>query len=217
MERLVLLTITFIALLFISILFCVNASNVKAIQNFTEITKPQCKFSYNQSQNDPLLQLCFEPITQIGNEISEHNVPMLSNQSVITDSVTPTINMHNFNSSKIWKPKVSFPLADHANFDNVGEPSFASNGTLVFYAGNHYTARSIIGKNWEYVDPNFDFKGIEGFNQTSSSNSTVVPGKTISIFKADQHINLILIVKCIYGYVREIAFRIVTALRISID
>jgi len=100
--------LSFIALLFISILFCVNASNAKAIQNFTEITKPQCKFSYNQSQNDPFLQHCFEPITQIGNEISEHNVPMLSNQSVITDSVTPTINMHNLNSSKIWKSKVAF-------------------------------------------------------------------------------------------------------------
>ena len=112
MERLVLLTITFIALLFISILFCVNASNVKAIQNFTEITKPQMQiFSYNQSQNESYFcNLCFEPITQIGNEISEHNVPMLSNQSVITDSVTPTINMHNFNSSKIWKSKVNLSI-----------------------------------------------------------------------------------------------------------
>jgi len=65
-------------------------------------------------------------------------------------------------------------------YDNVGEPSFANNGSIVFYTGNHYAARSMDKTTWEYVDPFFDFKGNEiDFNW----NPTY---KILDLFWADQ-------------------------------
>jgi hypothetical protein len=188
MEGLLTLAVMLVALVIFSLLFGANINDSKAMKNFTEVTAPLCKFSYNQNENDTLLERCFEPIRQVQNIFSS-NVPILGNKNVTLDySITPTINMQELNTSRIWKSKVSFPSVSSVKFDNVGEPSFASNGSLVFYAGNHYAARSKIGGSWEHVNPNFDFKGMEVLNQTMPGNSSLMTGKKIPIFKADQHI-----------------------------
>jgi hypothetical protein len=42
--------------------------------------------------------------------------------------------------------------------DNIGEPTFGSNGTSIFYAANYYAARSSDGgKNWQFINPRADF------------------------------------------------------------
>ena len=70
--------------------------------------------------------------------------------------------------------------------DNVGEPSIASNGSYIFYTGNHYAAKSTIGNNWDYVDPSFDFKGILQSVNTTSGNTTSGNATEINLFEADQ-------------------------------
>jgi hypothetical protein len=72
------------------------------------------------------------------------------------------------------------------SYDNVGEPSFAIAPNLIFFTGNHYAAKSIDGSSWEFVDPNFDFKGIEAV-PGNMTNTTTIP-ITIPLFKADQHV-----------------------------
>ena len=135
MELLFVRAVTSVVLLIATFYFTGATDKPIPLESFTEVTAPICKFSYKQAENDTLLQRCFEPIKEVQN-ISSGNIPVLGNGRVIIYSVTPTVNIHKLDSSKIWKSKVDFPTHNRSNFDNVGEPSFASNGSLMFYTGN---------------------------------------------------------------------------------
>ncbi|HET7283359.1 MAG TPA: hypothetical protein VFI70_01620, partial [Nitrososphaeraceae archaeon] len=99
--------------------------------------------------------------------------------------MSPNVNFNGLHSAIIWKSKVQPLLMPHEKYDNVGEPSIASNGTYVFYTGNHYAAKSIIGQNWNFMDPSFDFKGHFAPVNTTSSNTTSGGNVTeVNLFEA---------------------------------
>jgi hypothetical protein len=77
-------------------------------------------------------------------------------------------------------------LMPQEKYDNVAEPSIASNGTYVFYTGNHFAAKSLIDGDWNYVDPSFDFKGVLQRGNISSGNVTISNESEINLFMADQ-------------------------------
>lgn len=94
--------------------------------------------------------------------------------------ISPNINFGGSHFTTSWKSKVNPLHMPIEKYDNVGEPSFASNGTHIFYTGNHYAAKSTDVRNWKFVDPSFDFKGRYASSNTTS-NAT-----TIDLFEADQ-------------------------------
>ncbi len=188
----------------IFVIFILGGSSVilvQALENYTVRTSPVCSFSYSQSESDSELRRCFEHIEGVGsgnntsntdnssNEASDVNISSLKNNKSVKDSLPSTVNNIALNNSKIWKFKINSDSNIQTDFDNVGEPTFATNGSLVFYAGNHYTGKLIDKDNWKFVDPNFDFKGIlstpsdETMGDVTSGSERIVP-----LFKADQHI-----------------------------
>jgi hypothetical protein len=152
-------------------------------QGFAEIwTKdvtPTCKFEYG---NEDSSQECYKlNIERLDNCLTS---PFAFNISAVKESLGSNVNFHDQNFTTIWKSKVQPQFMPQDRYDNVGEPSIASNGTHVFYTGNHYAAKSKIGDNWSFVDPRFDFKGMlqpgAPGNETSSNNTS------IDLYKADQ-------------------------------
>jgi len=115
------------------------------------------------------------------------STPVAFNESAIKTPLNPNVNFNGLHLNKIWKSKVQPLLMPHERYDNVGEPSIASNGTHIFYTGNHYAAKSTIGQDWNFVDPSFDFKGLyAGGGNTTSSNATGGNATEINLFEADQ-------------------------------
>ena len=78
-------------------------------------------------------------------------------------------------------------------YDNVGEPSFATNGTHIFYPVITMP-KSTIGKTWNFVDPSFDFKG-----QYAQSNNTAGNTTTIDLFEQIRELYQSYITRCTYG------------------
>ncbi len=184
----------FIGLVFLT-LVSINVTLVEAIEHYTVIAAPMCNFSYSQSEDGSQLRTCFEPLDfdpsnstsntgNSSNEELEASNSSLPNNVLTKNSLPSTVNLKVLNNSKIWKYKINSDSNIHKDFDNVGEPTFASNGSLVFYAGNHYTGRIMDKDDWQPVDPNFDFKGI----QSIPSNATMGSEEIVPLFKADQHI-----------------------------
>lgn len=183
-KKVIILLIALVIIVSLSLLLStINES--KAEETYRGVVHHKCTFSYTDQVENRVVDNCYSRIDGVL-EASEGNLPISSKEGVILDHVNPSITIKELNASRVWKSKVISPSIPQERYDNVGEPSFASNGTLVFYAGNHYAAKSVAGKDWKYVDPYFDFKGVEveESNSTDSNFSRLVT----PIFKADQHV-----------------------------
>ncbi len=174
------LFISFASLFFICLVFSLLLIQKSYSEVFSNNIHKTCNFNYNNQSN---IRLCYEHHISKPAECISHPAP--SNLSTIKTPLSPTVNFHYSNFTTIWKSKVQPLLMPHEKYNNVGEPSIASNGTYVFYTGNHYAAKSKIGGNWTYVDPSFDFKGLlpSNANAISSGSSS---NTAIDLFKADQ-------------------------------
>jgi hypothetical protein len=155
----------------------------RAEESYRGMVLKKCTFSYRDQIENRSIIGCFARIDGVLTTFGE-NQPISIKENVILDPVNSSITMEELNTSRIWKSKVSSPSIPQQKYDNVAEPSFASNGTSVFYTGNHFAARSVVGRDWEYVNPSFDFKGLEEANVTDSNSSR----RVTPIFKADQHV-----------------------------
>jgi hypothetical protein len=113
-----------------------------------------CTVYENATRED--IRKCYITNTK---EIKLHPSDSISNENVNILPLPSSINIKDFVNLTIWKSKVKSNNIPENGYFQVVEPSFASNGTVIFYTGNHFAARSEIGKEWKYVNPYFDFKG----------------------------------------------------------
>ena len=66
------------------------------------------------------------------------NKSYLSNSTTSKVPLTSTVNLINSPDLIFWKSKVRSPTIPDDRYFHVAEPSFGSNGTLVFYTANHF-------------------------------------------------------------------------------
>jgi hypothetical protein len=109
-----------------------------------------------------------------------------SNDTAIKTPLNSTVAFNNHHHYYTLTKSIIQHIPQNKYF-NVGEPSFASNGTFIFYTGNHYAAKSNNSQNWNYVDPSFDFKGYSPNNSTSG-HSNQTHSSPVDLFKSDQRV-----------------------------
>ncbi|HJR83750.1 MAG TPA: hypothetical protein VJ772_00120 [Nitrososphaeraceae archaeon] len=117
---------------------------------------------------------------------SPHPPEFVSNLTSVRSELPTTVN---FSGSQytIWKSEVEPLSMPREKFDNIAEPSIASNSTHVFYTGNYFAAKSKIGDEWKYVDPTFDFRGFYSQRGNVSNGNVTVSNQTdVNLFLADQ-------------------------------
>jgi hypothetical protein len=177
------LTVVVTIVSILPLFFPINQSH--AVEMYQGVLRPSdaCTFSYADQIEGRDVSECYP---QIGGVLStyEENLPTSDKEELVFSPVIPSISMQEPDFTRFWISRVSSSSIPYERYDNVGEPTFSSNGTHVLYAGNHFAARSVVGQDWEYVDPYFDFRGEEQRNFTNSNFSRQV----VPIFKADQHI-----------------------------
>lgn len=152
-----------------------GASDSKG-EYYSHAKRPDCSFKI---ENSNAIDKCY--INKVY-KLDPSNPNIYTNKTVVKVALNNSINFNNLNEYKISKSLVRSESIPMKNYSNVGEPSFASNGTIIFYAGNHYAARSTDGKNWHYVNPSFDFRGDEVDLHEQPT------GKIIDLFWADQRV-----------------------------
>jgi hypothetical protein len=163
-----------------------SVKEAKALEQYQGIATANCTFSYMDQIDDNFLSDCYYPGLDNVERTSEGNLPVSVKEELVLDPISASVVMHPLDKSRFWKSEVDSSTIPQERYDNVAEPSFASNGTLVFYTGNHFAARSVVDGDWEYIDPDFDFKGmIEPANLTASSAAAL---EVETLFKADQHV-----------------------------
>jgi len=155
---------------------------------YSKSISAKCKFEYNNYTN---INLCFKGNIERLDECI--TLPSSSNLGINKYPLASTVNFDNLNLT-VSKSKVRPLPMPNERYDNVAEPSFASNGTYVFYTANHFAAKSPIGyttkgdkgSNWNHIDPSFDFKGVLQQGNTTSNNATSGNATQVNIFEADQ-------------------------------
>jgi hypothetical protein len=92
-------------------------------------------FLYGSKIDDNFPSDCYYP--RINNVVRtlEGNLPVPVNEELVLDPVSPLVAMHSLDKSRFWKSQVDSSTILQGRYDNVAEPSFASDGALVFYAG----------------------------------------------------------------------------------
>ena len=166
--------IYFFILLFIFYLFF--TPSISKGEYHSGIIKPTCSFEVENSVD---LNKCYILIVH---KIGQRNPDTFANKSTIKVSLNETINFDSSLEYKILKSKVKSDQIPLIKYHNVAEPSFGSDGNIIFYSANHFAARSIQAKNWQYVNPSFDFRGNE---YDIFGHPT---GKIIDLFWADQRV-----------------------------
>lgn len=186
--------LVFIIIFIISPLFVIPSHS----EVYSEELYAKCNFDYNDpltryqcyKENIERLHECIfdTPITK-ASYITDQSTPHLSpfdfNVSAVRSELNSTVNFTDSNIV-VSKSKVEPSTMPHDKFDNVAEPSIASNGTHVFYTGNYFAAKSMIGGNWSYVDPTFDFKAFVPRGNVTSGDTTPSNQTEINLFLADQ-------------------------------
>ncbi|MBA3285323.1 MAG: hypothetical protein H0U27_09750, partial [Nitrosopumilus sp.] len=172
-EKLFIFVVNFFFMyLIFSFLIPQNGYSEVYLKNITS----KCKFDLTDQS---AIDLCYERNIERLRECRSSLA--FDTTSAIKKPVNSNVNFHDLNFTTTWKSKVQPLQMPQERYDNVGEPSIASNGTYVFYTGNHYAAKSMIGKSWAYVDPSYDFKGVMRPSNTTSGGDEVE-----NLFKADQ-------------------------------
>lgn len=152
-----------------------NPSDSKG-EYFSHAKRPDCSFKI---ENSTSIDKCY--INKVY-KLDLSNPNIFTNKTVVKVTLNDSINFNNLNEYKIAKSLVRSESIPIKKYSNVGEPSFASNGSVIFYAGNHYAARSTDNKNWQYVNPSFDFRGDEVDLHEQPT------GKIVDLFWADQRV-----------------------------
>lgn len=176
-------TLTILVLFFFTFL-CWNESLGEEYYSIT--LTPTCTYSYEtDARNTMLDHECYvHPINTIPNIVGEESGVI--DEEITRDILVPDVSLHNYDPNKVWKSLVRSSSIPNEKYDNVAEPSFASNGSLILFTGNHFASRAINTPNWEFINPDFDFKGIEVPSNTT--NSTVSGNGIVDLFWADQHV-----------------------------
>ncbi|TLX89573.1 MAG: hypothetical protein E6K94_09720 [Thaumarchaeota archaeon] len=172
-PRIIKLIPAYFILLALYLLFA--SSNIKG-EYYSDIIKPKCTFEIENSNE---IDKCY--ISRVSKLPSE-NTNNFTNRSTIKVPLEETINFDSSREYKISKSQVKSDSIPLIQYYNVGEPSFGSDGHIIFYTGNHYAARSTQVENWQYVNSSFDFRGKQ---YDSSGHST---GKRMDLFWADQRV-----------------------------
>jgi len=153
----------------------------------TKNIRIKCKFEYNNLTN---IRDCFK--RNIDHLYDCISIPFSSNTSTVKSPMPSNVNFDD-SDRIVWKSRVKPLFMPTDKYDNVAEPSIASNGTYAFYTANHFAAKSPIGNattaaitNWSYQDPSFDFKGTYRQGNTTSNNATSRNATQINLFEADQ-------------------------------
>jgi hypothetical protein len=139
--------------------------------------EPICNF---EIQNSTGIDNCYSTIDT--RPVNRSGAEEFVNKSTIKIAPQETINM-NPHQYKILKSKVKSESIPLRKYDNVAEPSFGSNGKIIFYTANHFAARSTDAKNWRFVNSSFDFLAENGVDPSGDRN-----GKRIDLFWADQRV-----------------------------
>ena len=113
-------------------------------------------------------------------KVDTRNADIFVNESTVKTPTQETIHFSTTPEYKILISKVKSESIPVDKYYNVAEPSFASNGNIIFYTGNHFAARSTDTKNWLYVNPSFDFRAKNGVDMLGH------PIGKIDLFWADQ-------------------------------
>src|SRR5215207_243481 len=152
------LLVALIATAILSLLLS-SVTEANALEYYRGIITGNCTFSYLDQIENRFLSNCYPRIDSIVRTV-EGNLPVSVKEERILESVIPSVDMVELNDSRFWKSEVQSTTIPQEKYDNVGEPTFATNGNLIFYAGNHYAAKSVSGDEWQYIDPYYDFKGV---------------------------------------------------------
>lgn len=149
-------------------------------ENLQSSIIPTCVSRYLDTIDNYANELCF-PVARPYEIQSE---AYFINSSLTNNTISSSVKFEN-KKEPVFKSLVRSSSIAGDTYDNVAEPSFASNGTFVLYAGNHFAATLNTEGEWQYLNPNFDLKIQKPLNDTNStsSNTELVPN-----FRADQHI-----------------------------
>lgn len=139
---------------------------------------PTCTFNQNTPNES-----CYAYNINDVNHTSENYV---SNGTVSRTPLPSTVSIPESPNVIFSKSKVRSETIPDYRYFHVAEPSFASNGTLIFYTANHLASRFTNNSGWQYVDPYFDFQGVTPGGNTTSGNSSGATPLTFDIFWADQ-------------------------------
>jgi hypothetical protein len=165
------------SLLIIIVTYCISFGITNFSKADNRIITAKCTFV---SQNYTSVRGCFQYNTPIVDPFF-HCLSSYSNQSTTSNFLRPSVKFQS-PIDGLSKHRVEPLQMPSEKYHHIGEPSFSSNGSLVFYAGNHYAAQSIVGDwQWKYQDPAFDFKMVNIGNITGN---TVIA----DLFKADQRV-----------------------------
>jgi hypothetical protein len=140
---------------------------------------PKCTF---EIQNSSGIDNCYTliPTRKVVTETGDPGE--FVNKSTIKTPLQETIDFVSTDRYKTLKSQVKSQSIPLNKYHNVAEPSFGSNGKIIFYAGNHFAARSTDAKNWKYVNPSFDFRAVNGVDILGN------PIGEIDLFWADQRV-----------------------------
>jgi len=139
--------------------------------------RPNCNF---ETQNSTGIEYCYTNVETRKVDTETGDPGEFVNKSTVKTTPHKTIDFDSTHGYKILKTKIKSDSIPLDKFHNVAEPSFASNGKIIFYTGNHFAARSTDTKNWKYVNPSFDFRALNGVDIFGQ------PIGTIDLFWADQ-------------------------------
>jgi hypothetical protein len=153
--------------------------NLFGIEYYARSIPWACNYSYFDEVQNENTRSCHVWNTIEGRNLFNESTVDLGGNKLTKLPLASSVDMLRPEEVEVWKSKVKSPSIPNNRYDNVGEPSFASNGSLIFYTGNHYAARGKIGEGWQYVDPYIDFKGVEPANFSGT--------RPFDLFWADQH------------------------------
>jgi hypothetical protein len=139
--------------------------------------RPNCNF---EIQNSTGIEYCYTKVETRKVDTETGDPGEFVNKSTVKTTPHKTIHFDSTHGYKISKTKIKSDSIPRDKYHNIAEPSFASNGKIVFYTANHFAARSTDTKNWQYVNPSFDFRALNGVDIFGQSIGT------IDLFWADQ-------------------------------
>jgi hypothetical protein len=168
------IALTFLLFLTFYLIFTPSVAKGEYVSGIVK-PRPNCNF---EIQNSTGIDNCYT--LSKTREVDTRSEDTFVNKSTTKIPLQETINMKSTHEYKILKSKVKSDSIPLDKYHNVAEPSFGSNGKIIFYTANHFAARSADARNWQYVNPSFDFRAKNGVDLLGH------PIGKIDLFWADQ-------------------------------